>query len=223
MTISTSLPSCEFHNAGFYHKGSGKQNLFVACVAAGGIDTLTLAASHEMAEAFTDRSGNGWFSDDGDHPEIGDTCSCCSCPTVALNGFALASYWRTNENNCLQQTDLTPPPPKQQPNVNVEPFPIPLMKEINNALSASSPTNGSNVPGSATIMQPRVSGANIQNVPVATFRVPGTSPALTLTEVCKPTQTANFMAQIINQRLVEGRARARRRPPFSAHYTVAVR
>jgi len=186
MTVATIPPGCAFHSWGFYHKGSGKQNLFVAAVGAGGIAALTSSASHEMAEAFTDRSGNGWFSDDGDHPEIGDTCSCCSCPTLALNGFTLASYWRNAENVCLQQADLTPPPPRLIPNVDVAPFPVPLGKKTVLTLSASSPADGSNVPGLATILQPRVSGGSIQFVPVATVRVPGTSGQLTLTAAVLP-------------------------------------
>jgi hypothetical protein len=48
-----------------------------------------------------------------DHPEIGDVCSACGAPTLTLNGgFQVASYWLVNTGACLQQSDLTPPPPQ---------------------------------------------------------------------------------------------------------------
>lgn len=180
MTISTTPASCAFHNWGFYHKGSGKQNLFVAAIGFGGLSALTESASHEVVEAFTDRSGNGWYSDTSPNPEIGDVCSCCSCPTLSLGGFTLASYWRNSVNNCLQQTDLTaPPPPPPQPAVSVNPFPVPLNKATTFSVSANDSKTGASVPGTADIFQPTTTG----QIRVASFRVPGTSPTLTLHSV----------------------------------------
>lgn len=102
---------CGYHYSGLYHKGLGKANLFFAVV-----DTTggTSAVAHELAETATDRSGNGWFSDDGDRPEIGDVCSACGSATLTLGGFPVASYWLANESRCLQQDDLTPGPPPPQ-------------------------------------------------------------------------------------------------------------
>ena len=105
MAVATTPPGCAFHSWGHYHKGSGKDNLFVAAVGSGGLNSLTGSASHELAEAFTDRSGNGWYSNDTGF-EIGDVCSCCSCPTLTLNGFSLSSYWRNSIGDCLQQALL---------------------------------------------------------------------------------------------------------------------
>ena len=85
-----------------YHH-DGDPNLFYAVVdPTGG----TSATSHELAEAFTDPALNAWFSDDGDHPEIGDVCSSCGSQTLILNGFSVASYWLVNARRCLQQSDL---------------------------------------------------------------------------------------------------------------------
>jgi hypothetical protein len=182
MTIATTPPGCAFHYWGHYQKGSGKHNLFVAAIGSGGLAALTGSASHELAEAFTDRSGNGWYSDVSPKPEIGDVCSCCVCPTLTLNGFTLSSYWRNSVSNCLQQTDLTPPPPPPpQPLVSVTPFPVPLNRPTTFSLNATDPATGADVPGAADILQPTAAGT----VRVANFRVPGTSPKLTLHSVTR--------------------------------------
>ncbi len=110
---------CGYHDWGYY-KITGwpwtKKNLFFAVIEAGaGTDTV----SHELVEAATDRSGNGWYSDSTsscssmfDHPEIGDVCSACGSPTLTPDGFQVASYWLVNTGACLQQSDITPTPPK---------------------------------------------------------------------------------------------------------------
>jgi hypothetical protein len=112
---------CAFHDSGYFNISPvwpwTKKNLFYAVIGAGaGTDSV----SHELAEAATDRSGNGWFSDSTsscgsmfDHPEIGDVCSACGGPTLTLDsGFQVASYWLVDAGACLQQSDLTPPPPQ---------------------------------------------------------------------------------------------------------------
>ncbi len=81
--------------------------------------------AHEIAEAFTDRDGNGWHSDDtsptGDptknYPEIGDVCNACGTGVLDLGGFQVASYWLVNSGRCLQQTDLDPVPLATVPDV----------------------------------------------------------------------------------------------------------
>jgi hypothetical protein len=100
--------ACGYHTWTHYHKGSGKDNLFFAVITSRPLAALTQLACHELVEAFTDRSGNGWYSDPTGH-EIGDVCDCCGCASVTLNGFSLAMYWRNSLSRCLQQVDLTPP------------------------------------------------------------------------------------------------------------------
>jgi hypothetical protein len=185
VTISDLGTACAYHSWAHYHKGSGKENLFYAIVTGGGsLAGLTGSASHEMAEAFTDRSGNGWYSDTTGS-EIGDVCSCCSCVGLNLNGFVLASYWRNSVANCLQQADLTPviTPPLILPTINVTPFPAPLNASTRVTVHATNPANGVAVPGVVHILQPQRNGTTVT---VATFRAPGPSQALTLHNVIVP-------------------------------------
>jgi hypothetical protein len=76
----------------------------------------TSAVSHELAEACTDPTGDGWYSDD-DGSEIGDVCSSCGSQTLTLAGFELASYWLVDQDRCLQQSDLVTHPLATVPNV----------------------------------------------------------------------------------------------------------
>jgi hypothetical protein len=120
---------CGYHWWGHYHNSPfQKGNLFFAVVdTTGGTDVV----AHELAEAFTDRSVNGWFSDDGGGPEIGDVCSACGSQTLTLGGFSLASYWLVDAGRCLQQSDVTPAPPPPPPGtlvVTVAPPELPLNK-----------------------------------------------------------------------------------------------
>jgi PASTA domain len=106
---------CGYHYYGHYHNSPlGKDNLFFAVIDSTG-DTATVG--HELVEAFTDRSSNGWYSDDDPYSEIADSCSFCGSPGVTLNGFPLASYWLTSKGRCLQQSDITAMPPSIVPNV----------------------------------------------------------------------------------------------------------
>ena len=109
---------CGYHSSGFFKIFPWpwtKKNLFFAVIGANGTTDIV---AHELAEAATDRSGNGWFSDSTspcssmfDHPEIGDVCSACGAPTLRIDGFDVASYWLVDAGRCLQQSDLTPAPP----------------------------------------------------------------------------------------------------------------
>lgn len=96
---------CAYHSWGMYHKPSGDANLFFAVT-----DTTSDASvvSHEMVEAFSDRDGRGWYSDDTGS-EIADTCNLCSGPRLQFAGFPVASFWLVQEDRCLQQTDLAAP------------------------------------------------------------------------------------------------------------------
>jgi hypothetical protein len=105
-----------YHLSGKHGKALGKDNLFYAVVVwSGFIQAMTATASHELAEAFTDRSGAGWYSDDQQFlfwsggREIGDICDCIGGPSLlAPDGSVVASYWRNSVGACLQQIDLTP-------------------------------------------------------------------------------------------------------------------
>jgi hypothetical protein len=105
-----------YHNSGKHAKVFGKDNLFYAVIVwSGVIEIMTHTASHELAEAFTDRSGAGWYSDDtvvlfwSGGREIGDICDCPGGPVLlSADGSFVASYWRNSLGRCLQQYDLTP-------------------------------------------------------------------------------------------------------------------
>jgi hypothetical protein len=106
LTLFGRTDFCGYHYWGHYKTGiTQKDNLFF-----GVVDTTggTGAVSHELVEAFTDRSHNGWYSDAEHHSEIADTCSACRSRTLSLSGFPVASYWLVAETRCLQQSDLTP-------------------------------------------------------------------------------------------------------------------
>lgn len=76
----------------------------------------TTGVSHELAEACTDPTSNGWYSDD-DGSEIGDVCSSCGSQALMLAGFEVAPYWLVNQGRCLQQSDLVTHPLATVPNV----------------------------------------------------------------------------------------------------------
>lgn len=107
------------HGSTKYAKGIGKDNLFYAVVvwpATGTTSTdlagLTQTTSHELAEAFTDRTaGRGWTDDNsGPHWEISDLCNFGAfgglydkaCP------YPLSSYWRQSAGRCLRESDICP-------------------------------------------------------------------------------------------------------------------
>ena len=116
---------CGYHHADFYHKSSifGQSNLFWAIVTP---TAGTEVVSHELVEAFTDRDGNGWHSSNA---EIGDACSACGIGTLTFKGFQVASYWLVNQDRCLQQADLSPPPPPGNLLVSVAPTPVRKTRE----------------------------------------------------------------------------------------------
>jgi hypothetical protein len=111
---------CGYHWWGHYHNSPfQKGNLFFAVVdPTGG----TGAVSHELAEGFTDRSLNGWYSNDAPYSEIGDVCSSCGGQTLTLGGFPVSSYWLVLPGRCVEQIDLTPGPDVIVPHVVGESF-----------------------------------------------------------------------------------------------------
>jgi hypothetical protein len=106
---------CAYHWWGHYHNSPfQKGNLFFAVIGQG---AGTSAVAHELSEAFTDRSLNGWYSNDAPYSEIGDVCSSCGSPSLTLGDFPVASYWLAIPGRCLQQMDLTPGPDVAVPDV----------------------------------------------------------------------------------------------------------
>lgn len=91
---------CAYHSSGAF--GPFSENMVFAVV---DITGGTSAVSHELVEAFTDPTSDGWYSDD-DGSEIGDVCSSCGSPGLTVGGFSVASYWLVHEDRCLQQSDL---------------------------------------------------------------------------------------------------------------------
>ena len=141
---------CAYHWYGHYHKGSGKDNLFFAV---SDVTALTSAVSHELVEAFTDRSQHGWYSDN-DGSEIGDVCSSCGSATVTVGGFSAASYWLVNQGRCLQQSDITPPPPLKQLRIIVSPLTLPKNVAVTLNVHAQDAQDGQTVPGSVKLSDP---------------------------------------------------------------------
>ncbi len=123
---------CGYHWYGHYRNSPlQKDNLFFAVIdTTGGTDTV----AHELSEAFTDRSLNGWYSNDAPYSEIADVCSFCGAPTLNLGGFAVASYWLVGAARCLQQSDLTPAPPPAVLDVSIEPKQLALNTAYPSAL-----------------------------------------------------------------------------------------
>jgi hypothetical protein len=115
---------CGFHYNDWYNKSdiATQANLFYAIVLPGSDSSVV---AHELSEAFTDRDGNGWHSDDtsptGDphknYPEIADVCNACGVNLLNLTGFQVASYWLVNGGRCLQQADIDPIPLVTVPDV----------------------------------------------------------------------------------------------------------
>lgn len=73
----------------------------VGCSQDNELDTLTVIASHELAEAITDpywtaNSGTGWF-DDNTGEEIGDVCT---GNTTQLGNYMVQQVWSQSQNSC---------------------------------------------------------------------------------------------------------------------------
>lgn len=140
---------CAYHWWGHYNKGSGKDNLFFAVVDA---TALTSAISHELVEAFTDRSHNGWHSDI-DGSEIGDVCSSCGSATLTVSGFSAASYWLVEQRRCLQQSEITPPQLKRL-RIIVSPPRPPKDVAVTLNVHAQDAQDGQTIPGSVDLLDP---------------------------------------------------------------------
>jgi hypothetical protein len=142
---------CAYHWYGYYDKGPfGKYNLFFAVADATASTSVT---SHELVEAFTDRNGHGWYSDDGGD-EIGDVCSMCGSATLTVAGFAAASYWLVNRGRCLQQSDITPPPPLKQLRIIVSPPRPPKNVAVTLYVQSMDAQDGRAISGSVELSDP---------------------------------------------------------------------
>lgn len=104
---------CGFHHFGYYNKSSGDDNLFYGTTVQWQFATLNSAAdfinscswciSHELAEAFSDRDGNGFVTSGG--CEIGDICECDSaCNSiikVPFGAYTTEKYWSNADQKCI--------------------------------------------------------------------------------------------------------------------------
>ncbi|MEA3198700.1 MAG: hypothetical protein QOE90_128 [Thermoplasmata archaeon] len=87
-----------YHSWGHYRKLLGKSNLFFAVVPMrGSLANTSGLLCHEMAEAFTDRSGNGWTGAHG--CEIGDLCE--QEGNAPRDGYVLQRYWSNVDRTCI--------------------------------------------------------------------------------------------------------------------------
>jgi hypothetical protein len=124
LTLFGDTNFCGYHYWGHYHNSPlQKDNLFFGVLTPPGRSD---AVAHELAEICTDRSYNGWYTRVGIGAEIGDVCSSCGGPVLTLGGFPVASYWLVSRGRCLQQEDLTPPPPPADLVVTISPPQLPL-------------------------------------------------------------------------------------------------
>jgi hypothetical protein len=62
------------------------------------VGSVAQCASHELAEAFTDRDGSGYVAGNG--CEIGDICEVQS--TFAYRGWTVEQYWSNWDSACIQ-------------------------------------------------------------------------------------------------------------------------
>lgn len=168
---------CAYHYWGHHNTNIlQKANMFF------GVMTATVgtdAVAHELAEACTDRSGNAWYTSDGKGAEIGDVCGGCGMGDLTLNGFQVDSYWLVSENRCLQQTDLTPPPPLATMKVVLNPASFPLNKSTTFTITTTDATSGAAIgQTTATINNYGITG----NGPIPQ-PVPGQGSPLTATTI----------------------------------------
>jgi hypothetical protein len=103
---------CGYHQHGKFHGNSQNDDLFWAIVDTTGAATATgmtfankiaFCVSHELAEACTNRDGQGYIAD---KCEIGDICEASGsvpcCITFQYRGWSVEPYWSNWDNACIQ-------------------------------------------------------------------------------------------------------------------------
>lgn len=96
-----------YHSHRKYNPSSHNDDLFWAIVGTDDrkkttekdfVNALSPIVSHELAEAFSDRDGQGFIGDKG--CEIGDICE--TETVFQYRGWTVEQYWSNWDNNCIQ-------------------------------------------------------------------------------------------------------------------------
>ncbi len=100
-----SLHWCGYHSSFQFTNAAGKIETVKysvvpyanqsGCDSRGVNDSMTIIASHEVAEAITDPLGTGWY--DGSGNEVGDRCSWQS---YTFGPFTLQKVWSNSHFGC---------------------------------------------------------------------------------------------------------------------------
>jgi hypothetical protein len=106
---------CGWHKNRKFNSNSASNDLFWCVIGTDGantssaqsfIDSVAFCASHEIAEAVTNRDGQGWHGDDGNNCEIGDLCESAtdSGPIITFlyRRWHVEKYWSDWDNSCIQ-------------------------------------------------------------------------------------------------------------------------
>jgi hypothetical protein len=117
---------CGYHQSGRFRETPGDNDLFWAAIQEWHhdfapnrepspreiVDSCTWCVSHEMVEAFTNPDGQGYHTNDPDHPdggcEIGDICECAKgsatmkTPIIKtqVDGWWVEPYWDNQNQSC---------------------------------------------------------------------------------------------------------------------------
>jgi hypothetical protein len=107
---------CGWHNHRKFNDASSADDLFWCVMRTDGADkssaknfvnSVAYCVSHEMAEAVTNRDGQGWHGDDSSSScEIGDLCEQISDTgpliTYFYRGWSVEKYWSNWDKACIQ-------------------------------------------------------------------------------------------------------------------------
>ena len=72
------------------------------------VDSISYCVSHELVETFSNRDGNGYFTDDGNGCEIGDLCEAAATGGIITVPYSVAgrtwqveNYWSNLDARCI--------------------------------------------------------------------------------------------------------------------------
>lgn len=124
---------CGYHSHGKYISSTNNDNLFWAVVQGYSqsndsqtfVDSISYCVSHEMAEMFSDRDGQGYYSS-GNGCEIGDLCevdmsgNVLTMPYQGPTGqqWPVELYWSNKDGTCILGAS-----PSSTPQVTITPLP----------------------------------------------------------------------------------------------------